>query len=153
VRIAPVIAISDEDRPTLERWARGNTIVDRLVLRAKIVLMAAAGCLNKDIAVELNTGMKTVCQWRTRFAEKGLAGIEHGAPRGRRPSAARAALAAEIVRKTETEPPVNATHWSTRTLAAELGTSPSMVQRVWKANNLQTHATRSVKPSIPAAVR
>ena len=58
-----------------------------------------------------------------------------------------AALAAEIVRKTTTEKPAAATHWSTRTLAAELGTSPSMVQRVWKANDLQPHRTKTFKLS------
>src|SRR5258708_33496539 len=136
MRIAPVITISDEDRPTLERWARGRTTPARLVLRARIVLMAAGGRLNKDIASELNTGMKTVCQWRSRFATEGISGIKKDAPRGGRPSTARSTLAAEIVHKTTTEKPGAVTHWSTRTLAAELGTSPSMVQRVWKANNL-----------------
>lgn len=147
MRIAPVVVVSDEDRPTLERWARGRTTPARLVLRAKIVLMAADGRLNKDIAAVLNTGMKTVCQWRKRYLDKGLAGIEKDAPRGGRPSTSRDGLAAEIVRKTTTEKPPGATHWSTRTLAAELGTSASMVQRVWKANNLQPHRTKTFKLS------
>jgi transposase len=147
MRIARVITISDEDRPTLERWARGRTTPARLVLRARIVLMSAEGRLNKDIASELNTGMKTVCQWRSRFATEGISGIKKDAPRGGRPSTARSALAAEIVHKTTTEKPGAVTHWSTRTLAAELGTSPSMVQRVWKANNLQPHRTKTFKLS------
>jgi hypothetical protein len=90
LRIAPAIVVSDEDRPTLERWARGRTTPARLGLRAEIVLLSTAGRLNKEIATELNTGMKTVCQCRTRFAKQGLAGIERDAPRGGRPSMARA---------------------------------------------------------------
>ena len=147
MRIAPTVLICDENRVTLEKWSRGRTTPARLVLRAKIVLLAAAGKLNTVIASELGTGMKTVCQWRKRFAQRGLAGIEKDAPRGGRPSTARATLAAEIVRKTTTEKPPAATHWSTRTLAAELGTSPSMVQRVWKANGLQPHRTKTFKLS------
>jgi transposase len=147
MRIAPSIAISEEDRRTLQGWSRGRTTPARLVLRAKIVLLAAAGELNKDIAAELETGMKTVCQWRGRFAKHGLAGIEKDAPRGGRPASTTAALAAEIVRKTTTEKPSAATHWSTRTLAAELGTSASMVQRVWKAHHLQPHRTKTFKLS------
>jgi transposase len=147
MRIAPAVVVSDEDRRTLEKWSRGRRTPARLVLRAKVVLLAAAGRLNKDIAAELQTGMKTVCQWRRRFVEKGLAGVERDAPRGGRPAVGGVALAAEIVRKTTTERPAVETHWSTRTLAAELGTSPSMVQRVWKANNLQPHRVKAFKLS------
>lgn len=146
MRVAPVIEISEEDRRTLQRWSRGRRSPARLVLRAKIVLLAAAGKLSKDIAAELNTGMKTVCLWRGRFARSGMAGIQKDAPRGGRPSTSQA-LAAEIVRKTTTEKPPAATHWSTRTLAAELGTSPAMVQRVWKAHHLQPHRTKTFKLS------
>jgi DNA-binding NarL/FixJ family response regulator len=62
MRIAPAIVVSNEDRRTLQRWSRGRTTPARLVLRAKILLLAAAGKLNQEIAVELQTGMKTVCQ-------------------------------------------------------------------------------------------
>src|SRR5215203_384834 len=147
MRVAVAIVLEDEVRDTLRRWARGRTTAARLVLRAKIVLLAAEGKFNKDIAAELDTGMKTVCQWRNRFAQAGLAGIEQDAPRGGRPSTRRVAIAEAILRKTTSEKPVAATHWSTRTLAAELGTSPSMVQRVWKAHRLQPHRTKTFKLS------
>ena len=147
MRVAPAIVISDEDRQTLLRWSRGRQTPTRLVLRAKIVLLAAAGRLNQEIAAEMKTGMKTVCLWRRRFAESGLAGIEQDAPRGGRPATSRAAIAAEIIRMTTTVKPPAATHWSTRTLAAELGTSPAMVQRVWKAHRLQPHRTKTFKLS------
>jgi transposase len=147
MRVAQVVVISDEDRRELRRWSRGRSVPARLVLRAKIVLLAAAGKLNKQIAAELGTGMKTVCQWRNRFVKAGLAGIAKDAPRGGRPSVARAKAAAQIVRVTTTEKPPGATHWSTRSLGAHLGTSPTMVQRVWKANQLQPHRTKTFKLS------
>jgi transposase len=119
----------------------------RLVLRAKIVLAAADGKLNQDIAAELNTGMKTVCQWRKRFAEKRLAGIERDAPRGGRPAVKLKRHAAEIIRVTTTEKPHAATHWSTRTLAKRLKLSRSMVQRTWKMNGLRPHRVKTFKLS------
>ncbi|HEY0466363.1 MAG TPA: IS630 family transposase [Polyangiaceae bacterium] len=145
MRVAKAITISDEQRKTLQRWARGRSTPARLILRAKIVLAAADGKLNKDIASELSTGTKTVCLWRNRFATSGLAGIERDAPRGGRP--ADAEVATEIVRVTTTEKPHAATHWSTRTLAKHLKVSRSMVHRVWQVNHLQPHRTKTFKLS------
>ena len=147
MRIAPVVSVTTDQRKTLQGWARGRKTPSRLVLRAKIVLLAAEGKLNQDIAAELKTGMKTVCLWRGRFVKQGLAGIEKDAPRGGRPATSRAALAAEIIRQTTTEKPPAATHWSTRSLAAKLGTSHSMVGRVWRAQRLQPHRTQTFKLS------
>jgi transposase len=147
MRIAQAVVISETERRVLRRWSRGRSVPARLVLRAKIVLLAAAGKMNKEIVAELGTGMKTVCLWRNRFVKSGLQAIEKDAPRGGRPSDARAEMAAQIVRVTTTEKPPGATHWSTRSLAAHLGTSPAMVQRVWKANRLQPHRTKTFKLS------
>jgi transposase len=147
MRVAKAITVSDDERKMLQKWARGRSTPARLVLRAKIVLAAAEGKLNQDIAAGLHTGMKTVCLWRNRFAKSGLAGIERDASRGGRPPAKRTEVAAEIVRVTTTEKPHAATHWSTRTLAKHLKVSPSMVQRVWKANRLQPHRTKTFKLS------
>ncbi|HTN77303.1 MAG TPA: IS630 family transposase [Pirellulaceae bacterium] len=147
MRVAKAITISDSQRKTLAKWARGRSTPARLMLRAKIVLAAAAGKLNQEIAAELKTGMKTVCLWRNCFAQSGLAGIERDAPRGGRPPVTRNEVATEIVRVTTTEQPHAATHWSTRTLATHLNVSPSMVQRVWKANRLQPHRTKTFKLS------
>jgi len=141
------ITLTDDERKKLERWTRGRRTPARLVLRARIVLLAALGHMNKDIAASLKTATKTVSLWRTRFAERRLAGIEKDAPRGGRPPRVRERIAREIVAKTTREKPADATHWSTRTLAAALGTSPSMVQRVWKANGLQPYRTKTFKLS------
>jgi len=147
VRVAPKTVVSDEDRQTLDRWARGRRTPARLVLRAKIVLLAAEDKENQDIAEELRTDRLLVGRWRKRFAEKGLAGIEKDAPRGGRKPKAREAMAATIIEWTTQKKPPNATHWSTRMLAAELGTSRSMVHRVWRANGLKPHLSRTFKVS------
>ena len=147
MRVAVSITLADEDRAVLERWTRGRSTPVRLVVRAKIVLRAAEGKLNKDIAVELGTHPDQVALWRNRFAASGLAGIEKDAPRGGRKPVARNRLARLIVEKTTQETPENATHWSTRSLADALGTSQSMVHRIWKASGLKPHLTRTFKLS------
>jgi transposase len=118
-----------------------------LVLRAKIVLAAAERKENRLIAAELDTHRLLVGLWRRRFAAQGLAGIEKDAPRGGRKPTARDAIAGKIVEWTTRKKPVHATHWSTRTLAAQLGTSPAMVGRVWRANGLKPHLTQGFKLS------
>ena len=147
-RIAPLVTLSDADRTVLLRWARGRSTPARLVRRAKVVLRAADGWLNTAIAAELSTREKTVGLWRRRFAEHGIAGIEKDAPgRGRPATVQRTAVEAEVIRKTTREPPPNATHWSTRTLAAELGISPASVRRIWTRHGLKPHLVRTFKVS------
>ena len=136
MRAAPAIKLSDDDRMLLERWARGRSTPARLVLRSKIALLAASGLLNKEIARELRCGAKTVCLWRSRFAQRGIAGIEKDAPRGGSRTKKSEDLVRQIIHKTLHEAPPRRSRWSTRTLAAALGTSPAMVQRVWKIHGL-----------------
>lgn len=147
MRVAVAILLTDEERATLSKWSQGRSTEARLVLRAKIVLAASQGVANKDIASELGTDSHTVARWRNRFQQKRLPGIKQDAPRGGRPPKERQSLVAEIVRKTTQETPSNATHWSTRSLAAALGTNAMTVQRVWKANGLKPHLTKSFKVS------
>ena len=145
MRVAPKVTLSDAQRRTLERWARGRTTPMRLVRRAGIVLQAAAGKQNIEIAEQLGIERTIVGRWRRRFAALGLAGLEKDAPRGGRP--ADTALARKIVEYTTQRKPSNATHWSTNSLARELGTSRSTVWRVWRANGLKPHLTRTFKLS------
>jgi transposase len=147
MRVAPKIILTGEVRQTLESWSRGRRTPARQVLRARIVLAAAEGKENRLMAEELGTDRLLVGKWRKRFAEQGLAGIEKDAPRGGRKPTARHAIAAKIVEWTTQKKPANATHWSTRTLAAELGTSASMVNRVWQANGLKPHLVKTFKLS------
>ena len=147
MRIAPPISLNDDELSTLQRWSRGRSTQARLVLRAKVILAAAEGKANDKIAEELGTDAGLVGRWRRRFVSAGLPGIEKDAPRGGRPATARDDVAGKIVQWTTTHKPKNATHWSTRTLAAELGTSRAMVNRVWRANGLKPHLTRTFKLS------
>jgi transposase len=147
MRRAIAIELSDSERAVLERWARGRSTPARLVLRARIVLATAAGRENQAIAEELASDPHTVARWRNRFARGRCAGLERDAPRSGRPAKARQALAAEIVRKTTQETPENATHWSTRSLAKALGTTHSLVHRVWQNTNLKPHLVKTFKVS------
>jgi transposase len=147
MRRACEITLTDTDRATLERWSRSRSTEARLVERARIVLLAAEGRENQDIASELGITRATVGRWRARFSERGVAGIEKDAPRGGRPPKARDELAERIVEMTTRQKPANATHWSTRTLAEALGTNRSMVNRVWRANGLKPHLARTFKVS------
>lgn len=147
MRVAPKVLLTDDDRATLQRWARGRCTQSRLVRRAQIVLLAAEGKQNIEIAEKLNIDRTIVNRWRSRFAQAGLAGIEKDAPRGGRPATKRQKWAERILRVTTQERPANATHWSTNSLAKHLGVSPTMVWRVWKANNLKPHLVRTFKVS------
>jgi transposase len=147
VRIAPSITLNDADRELLQRWSRGRSTPARLVLRANIILRAADGERNDVIAAELGTDRLLVGKWRNRFAESGMAGIEKDLPRGGRKPVARDATAAQIIEWTTQRKPGNATHWSTRTLAKALGTNRAMVNRVWRANGLKPHLSRTFKVS------
>jgi transposase len=131
----------------LERWARGRRVEARVVLRAKIVLAAAQGKENRQIAEELGSNRVTVGLWRRRFAEGRLEAIRKDAPRGGRPATRRRRLATRIVERTTQTKPENATHWTVRTLAKELRASPSMVHRVWRAHGLKPHLTHTFKLS------
>ncbi len=147
MRVAARITLSEEQRATLESWSRGRKTPARLVLRAKIVLHAAEGLENREIALKLGTDRESVGRWRSRFAKFGLTGIEKDAPRsGRKPSIPRSTVE-EIVRLTTSSKPKNATHWSTRSMARASGVSAKTVHRVWQANELKPHLSRTFKVS------
>jgi transposase len=147
MRVAKAITLTAEQRTILTRWARGRKTPARQVLRAKIVLAAADGRENLQIAAELGCTPRTVGTWRNRFAEKGLAGIEQDAPRGGRIPRVRAAKEAEIIHRTTRETPPQATQWSTRTMAAAVGVSEKTVRRVWRDNGLKPHRVKTFKVS------
>jgi transposase len=118
-----------------------------MVTRARVVLSAAEGKENKDIAAELKISRGAVARCRDRFDALGVVGLEKDAPRGGRPPKARDDLVGRIIAMTTQQKPTNATHWSTRTLAKALGTNPALVNRVWRANGLKPHLSRTFKVS------
>lgn len=147
MRVAPPVTVSEEDRVVLERWARGRRTPARLVLRAKIVLAAAEGKQNIEIADDLETRHDTVARWRRRYIEKGVRGLEKDAPRGGRKRSIDDGAVAAIVKKTTQETPANATHWSTRTMAAATGYSHTTVGRIWRRHGLKPHLVETFKLS------
>ena len=147
MRTANSIVVKEGDQATLERWARGGNTPFRLVKRAKVVLQAAGGTRNKDIAKNLGTDRQTAARWRRRYAESGLTGIVKDAPGRGRPAVRRNALVRLIVKRTLHTRPADATQWSVRTLAEELKVSASMVHRVWRAQGLKPHLVKIFKLS------
>ena len=147
MRRAIPIVLTDEERATLTNWARSRTAPARLVTRARIVLAAAAGAENQDIAAELGLARGTVVTWRQRFAADRVAGIEQERPGRGRKATKRKHWARTIVEVTLHTTPKNATHWSQRSLAEHLGVSKSLVERVWRAHELAPHRVRTFKLS------
>ena len=147
MRIAPVITLSPEERTVLECQARSRSLPVRVVERARIVLLAAAGRQDKDIAVLLFMTPKKVSRWRKRFLALGVAGLEKDAPRpGRKPKIG-TRLRQRVVTMTTRQQPTNATHWSTRTMAAAVGISEASVRRIWRAHGLKPHRVETFKIS------
>lgn len=147
MRVAIAIELTDAERAKLAAYARGATTPQRLVKRARVVLLAADGMANKDIAQQVGMARGPVGRWRRRFAEQRLPGIEKDAPRPGNPSPDRAELTERILEATTQTEPEHATHWSTRTLAEELGVSDTRVARVWRAHGLQPHRVKTFKVS------
>ena len=144
MREAMAIVVSDEQRATLERMVRSQTIDVRAARRARIVLLAGEGKGDRDIARQLGIGRIQAARWRARFAEGGVEAVLADLPRsGRKPRID----AAEIVRVTTQTKPAGATHWSTRKLAAQLGISDTTVLKVWRANGLKPHLVETFKVS------
>jgi transposase len=115
--------------------------------RCRIVLRAAEGRTNEQIAAELKITRQKVARWRNRFREHGRAGLEHDAPgRGRKPVYG-AEITALIVERTTRTLPAKATQWSQRSLAKALDLSDSTIGRVWRAHGLKPHLVRTFKVS------
>jgi transposase len=140
------IALSDAEREQLESWARRRKSAQALAQRSRIVLAAATGKPNTEIAAELGVGRPMVTKWRSRFAEHRLDALVDE-PRPGRPRTISDAQVEEVIVKTLESAPKDATHWSTRSMAAEVGLSQSAVSRIWRAFGLQPHRTESFKLS------
>ena len=140
------IVLSDEDREVLERWARRPNSAQALALRCRIVLAAADGEPSGEIAVRLGCNPSTVGRWRGRFARRGFDGL-HDEPRPGKPRSIGDDDVERVIVKTLEEQPRDATHWSTRSMAAATGMSQTAVSRIWRAFGLKPHRTESFKLS------
>src|SRR5258707_4518765 len=138
--------LSADERVELEGWARRRTSAAGLAMRARIVLAAADGESNTELSQRLGFSITTVRRWRNRFAEQGMDGLVDEPRPGRPRVVGDEKIEALIAATLETTPP-DATHWSTRAMAAHLGLSQSMVSRVWRAFGLAPHKQDSWKLS------
>src|SRR5437764_15360793 len=130
-----VIELSEDERAQLESWARRRTSAQALAVRSRVVLLAAEGLNNTEIAERLGVHRPMVRKWRGRFAEHRLDGLGDE-PRPGQPRRITDEKVEEVIIKTLETTPKNATHWSTRSLAREVGLTSTAVHRIWKAFGL-----------------
>jgi len=147
MRIAPPIELTPEQQSILEAQARSRSLPARVVERSRIVLLAAAGEQDKEIAHSLSMTAKKVSRWRKRFLQLGLAGLEKDAPRPGRTPSINARLIKRVIDMTTRQKPAKATHWSTRTMAEAAGISEASVRRIWRAHGLKPHLIKTFKIS------
>ena len=147
MRVAPPVELTEDHERALQLWARGRSLPVRQVERARVVLLAAAGKQDLEIAAEIGISNQKAARWRKRFLKLGLAGLEKDAPRPGRTPTITPARVQEVVRKTTQEKPSNATHWSTRTMAEAAGLSEKSVRRIWHKHGLKPHLSRTFKVS------
>jgi transposase len=147
MRVARAVVLSSEQREMLESRARARSAAARSVERARIVLLAAAGMQDKQIAAKLRIMPEKAARWRNRFLDGGLAALEKDAPRPGRTRTITPAKVQEVIRKTTQEKPRNATHWSTRSMAQAAGLSEKSVRRIWHQHGLKPHLARTFKVS------
>ena len=147
MRVAPRVILTEDQKRTLQQWTRGRSLPARQVERARVLLLAAAGKQDLEIAAEVGISNQKAARWRKRFLKFGIAGLEKDAPRpGRKPTITPIKVR-EVIRKTTQEKPAHATQWSTRTMAKATGLSEKSVRRIWHKHGLKPHLSRTFKVS------
>ena len=140
------LTVTDDERAKLEAWVRRPKTAQRLALRSRIVLAAAAGLGNTAIAADLRVCLPTVGKWRERFLLKRLEGLADE-PRPGPPRTVTDAQVEGVVTRTLETKPADATHWSTRGMAKAAGLSQTAVSRIWRAFGLKPHLADTFKLS------
>jgi transposase len=143
---APLV-LTEEERQTLERWARRRTSAQALALRARIVLACAEGATNVAVAERLGIWPQTVAKWRGRFVRERLEGLSDEPRPGRPRTIADDQVEQVIVATLERPPPDHDTHWSTRSMARQVGMSQTAISRIWRAFGLKPHLEQTWKLS------
>jgi transposase len=143
---AAPLAVSESEAEALRAMTRAGTTEQRMAMRARIVLRAAEGAANVQVADELDVSIPTVLLWRRRFKERGLEGLAD-APHPGRPRTYGRDVRERILAETLSPPEGGATHWSTRRLAKRVGVSAATVGRVWQEGRLKPHRTETFKYS------
>ena len=141
------LVLADEERLTLERLVNRRKSAQALAMRARIVLSCAQpGATNRSVAVQLKVSEAMVGKWRRRFVERRLNGL-FDEPRPGPPRTITDDQVEAVIVKTLEEKPVDATHWSTRSMASATGMSQTSISLIWRAFGLQPHRAESFKLS------
>lgn len=143
---AAAVVLTADERSQLEAWARRPKSAQALALRSRIVLAAAEGGTNVEIAERLGAHRLTVGKWRNRFVLFRLDGLLDE-PRPGRPRTLTDEKVEEVITKTLESTPPDATHWSTRSMATAVGLNQTAVSRIWRAFGLQPHRQETWKSS------
>lgn len=140
------LTLEGTDQETLERWARRPKTAQALAMRARIVLRAAEGARNDQIAEEMGVTPHTVGKWRRSFVKQGVDGLLDQ-PRPGAPRQIGDEDVERVIRITLETTPTDATHWSTRSMAEHTGMTQSAISRIWRAFGLQPHRSETFKLS------
>src|SRR5262245_31171005 len=141
------ISIRAADCERLARLVRDRNTAQKLVWRARIVLLAGDGLTATAISTAVGKSVLTVRRWRRRYVAKGVDGLLKDATRPSRVKPLAPEKIKQVVHMTLHEKPPNATHWSVRSMAAAAGVSYSSVQRIWRAHGLKPHLVETFKIS------
>jgi len=148
-KIEACLCVWPNDRARLERLVSDGKTPQKIVARARIVLLSGRGVGTSAIEREARVSKPTVWRWQHAYVEGGVERLLKD--RGKGPRAGKKPISAEvrlaIVTRTAKEKPKHATHWSARMLAAEIGVGHTTVQRVWKEHGLKPHLSRPFKLS------
>ena len=147
MRIAPAIELNKDEVALLNQLARSRSTTVRLSERSRIVLLAAQGKTNEQIAEALDITRQKAGRWRARYLQYGIGGIEQDAPRSGRISSLSDQTIEQVIQLTTQSQPEGITHWSRRLMARAVGISESSVGRIWKAHGLKPHMIKSFKLS------
>lgn len=146
-RISRPIRLESPKRLELEKWVVAHGTPQQVTQRCQIILAAAGGRRDKEIAEDLQINFKTVALWRGRFRKEGNDCLwEVASGRGRKPSIS-VNKVEKIIQTTLQSRPAGATHWSCRSMAKEHGVSRATVNRIWQSHQLKPHRTKSFKLS------
>ena len=140
------VVLSAEERAFLEAHVRKHKAPRSLSDRCRIILLCAEGLRNREIAERTGVHEHTVGKWRRRFAEKRIEGLSDECRSGR-PRTVTDDKVAEVVERTLTTMPKDATHWSVRSMAERTGVSHTTVHRIWSAFSLKPHRSETFKLS------
>jgi transposase len=140
------LALTDDERATLQHWARRAKSSQALAERCRIVLACAEGPSNMEVATQLGVSRPTVTKWRARFVARRLEGLVDE-PRPGAPRRLTDEQVERVIVTTLEQTPADATHWSTRSLARTLGMNQTAVSRIWRAFGLKPHLTEAFKLS------